>query len=72
MLMGAFSTYVVAVISGLLLMRDSDLYVGKRAARRPGAVREGLAYVRTRPDLLMLITERYVERKSIRLASITA
>jgi MFS family permease len=44
-----------AVISGLLLMRDGDLFVGKRALRRPGQVREGLAYVRTRPDLLMII-----------------
>jgi MFS family permease len=45
----------VAVIAGLLLMRDRELYVGKRATRTPGAVREGLAYVRTRPDLLMVM-----------------
>lgn len=45
----------VAVIAGLLLMRDADLFVGKRALRRPGQVREGLRYVRTRPDLLMII-----------------
>ncbi len=46
----------VAVLSGLLLMRDEDLFVGKRIQRRPGAIREGLAYVRTRPDLLALVT----------------
>lgn len=45
----------VAVIGGLLLMRDEDLYVGKGAGRRPGAVREGLHYVRVRPDLLAMI-----------------
>jgi MFS family permease len=45
----------VAVIGCLLAMSDRDLFVGKRAARRPGAVREGLSYVRTRPDLLMII-----------------
>ncbi|MDQ1694774.1 MAG: hypothetical protein QOJ03_127, partial [Frankiaceae bacterium] len=44
-----------AVIVGLAAMRDEDLFVGKRPKRRPGAVREGLAYVRTRPDLLMII-----------------
>jgi len=45
----------VAVIAGLLAMRDDELYVGKRAGRRPGAVREGLHYVRSRPDLLAMI-----------------
>jgi MFS family permease len=45
----------VAVIAGLLAMRDDELYVGKRAARRPGAVREGLHYVRSRPDLVAII-----------------
>ncbi len=45
----------VAVIGGLLAMRDDDLYVGKPAGRRPGAVREGLHYVRARPDLLAMI-----------------
>ena len=44
-----------AVITGLLLMRDRELYVGKPAARTPRAVRAGLAYVRTRPDLLMVM-----------------
>jgi MFS family permease len=42
----------VAVIAGLLMIRDSELYVGKPAARKKGAVREGLRYVRSRPDLI--------------------
>jgi len=45
----------VAVIGCLLAMRDDELYVGKPAGRRPGAVREGLRYVRARPDLLAMI-----------------
>jgi MFS family permease len=45
----------VAVIACLLAMRDGELYVGKPAGRRPGAVREGLHYVRARPDLLAMI-----------------
>ncbi|MDQ1699763.1 MAG: hypothetical protein QOG34_1626 [Frankiaceae bacterium] len=45
----------VAVIGCLFAMRDSELYVGKSAARGPGAVREGLHYVRSRPDLLAMI-----------------
>jgi MFS family permease len=45
----------VAVIVCLLAMRDADLFVGKRAERRKGAVREGLAYVRRRPDLMAII-----------------
>src|SRR3954465_10045884 len=38
----------VAVIGCLLAMRDSELFTGKRATRRKGAVREGLSYVRGR------------------------
>ncbi|MDQ1685828.1 MAG: hypothetical protein QOC82_2565 [Frankiaceae bacterium] len=45
----------VAVIGCLFAMRDSELYVGKSAGRGPGAVREGLHYVRSRPDLLAMI-----------------
>jgi MFS family permease len=45
----------VAVIACLVAMRDDELYVGKPAGRRPGAVREGLRYVRARPDLLAMI-----------------
>jgi MFS family permease len=44
----------VAVLAGLLLMRDDELYVGKPIARRKGAVREGLAYVRRRPELVAI------------------
>jgi MFS family permease len=44
----------VAVIAGLLMIRDSELYVGKPAARKKGAVREGLRYVRSRPDLIAI------------------
>jgi MFS family permease len=42
----------VAVITGLLLIRDGELFVGKPAARKKGAVREGLHYVRSRPSLI--------------------
>jgi MFS family permease len=42
----------LAVIGGLLLMRPSELQPSPKAARRKGQVREGLAYVRGRPDLL--------------------
>ena len=44
----------VAVLAGLLMMRDDDLFTGKPAARRKGAVREGLAYVRKRPELVAI------------------
>jgi MFS family permease len=44
----------VAVIAGLLMIRDDELYVGKPAARKKGAVREGLRYVRSRPDLVAI------------------
>jgi MFS family permease len=44
----------LAVIAGLLLMHDDKLFVGKPIARRKGAVREGLAYVRRRPELVAI------------------
>ena len=44
----------VAVIAGLLMISDSELYVGKPVARKKGAVREGLHYVRSRPDLIAI------------------
>jgi MFS family permease len=44
----------VAVIAGLLLMRPDELFVGKPIGRRKGAVREGLAYVRGRPELVAI------------------
>jgi MFS family permease len=43
----------VAVVTGLLLMRGNDLQRAKLVARRPGQLRDGLAYVRSRPDLLV-------------------
>jgi MFS family permease len=44
----------VAVIACLLLMRDADLFAGKPVARKKGQVREGLRYVRSRPDLIAI------------------
>ena len=44
----------VAVLAGLAAMRDTELFTGKPVARRPGAVREGLAYVRKRPELMAI------------------
>ena len=44
----------IGVLAGLLLMRDDELFVGKPMAQRKGAVREGLAYVRRRPELVAI------------------
>jgi MFS family permease len=41
------------VIFSLHLMRQSELRPAERVARAKGQLREGLAYVRARPDLLM-------------------
>lgn len=42
-----------AVVAGLALMHDEELFVGQRpVGRRPGQFREGLGYVARRPDLL--------------------
>lgn len=46
----------VAVIISLLLMRESELHPAERVARAKGQLREGLAYVWARPDLLMTMT----------------
>ena len=46
----------LAVIVSLLLMRESELHPAERVARAKGQLREGLAYVRARPDLLMTMT----------------
>jgi MFS family permease len=43
----------VAVIIGLSLMRDRELFLGKRTGRGPGQIRAGLEYVRRRPDLML-------------------
>jgi MFS family permease len=44
-----------AVIAGLMLMRDDELFRGKPVARAKGQARDGLRYVRSRPELLMPI-----------------
>ena len=45
----------VAVLAGLRAMRTAELYPGRRVARGRGQLREGLAYVRARPPLLVPI-----------------
>ena len=45
----------VAVLAGLLAMRTTELRTPARVARGRGQVREGLAYVRARPELLVPI-----------------
>ena len=44
----------LAVLACLFAMSDDDLFTGKPAARRKGAVLEGLAYVRKRPELMAI------------------
>ena len=43
----------LAVIAGLLLMRPDELHRSPPTGRSPGQLREGLRYVRSRPDLLL-------------------
>ena len=45
----------VAVLAGLSAMRRAELHPAKRVERAKGQLREGLAYVRSRPDLLVPI-----------------
>jgi MFS family permease len=45
----------VAPIAGLLLMRSRELHAVERAPRGKGQMREGLAYVAGRPDLIWTI-----------------
>jgi len=45
----------VAVIVGLLAMRVSELHAAPVVQRGPGQLREGLRYVKERPDLLLPI-----------------
>jgi len=45
----------VAVLAGLKAMRTSELHPSTRVARAKGQLREGLDYVRSRPDLLVPI-----------------
>ena len=42
-----------AVIGGLLLMRPDELHRSTPTGRSPGQLREGVRYVRSRPDLLL-------------------
>jgi MFS family permease len=44
-----------AVLLGLYLMRDEELYIRPRVPRAKGQLREGLRYVRERRDLVMLL-----------------
>ncbi|GAB3819145.1 MFS transporter [Tessaracoccus terricola] len=43
----------IAVLLGLLLIRDSELMLPPKPKTR-GTVREGIAYVRSRPDLMLI------------------
>ena len=45
----------LAVITGLMMMRTSELRPSARVPRSPGAVREGLRYVSGRRDLLLVV-----------------
>ena len=45
----------LAVITGLLLMRPSEMWPSGRQARSRGQLRQGLTYVRARPDLYVPI-----------------
>jgi MFS family permease len=45
----------LAVLIGLKLMRPSELHPADRVVRAKGQLREGLEYVRSRPDLLMTL-----------------
>jgi MFS family permease len=48
------ATYIAPILA-LLAMRDSELHRSKRVARAKGQAKEGLRYVRSRPELLMPI-----------------
>ncbi|GAC1330833.1 MAG: MFS transporter [Mycobacteriales bacterium] len=45
----------LAVIAGLLLIRESELFLVERTRRAAGQLREGVRYVRTRSELLLPI-----------------
>jgi predicted MFS family arabinose efflux permease len=46
----------LAVIGALERMRDDELVVNPRAPRGKGMIRDGVRYVRSRPDLMMVLT----------------
>jgi MFS family permease len=43
----------LAVIAGLVAMRPAELHRSEPVARKPGAVREGLRYIRSEPNLFV-------------------
>ncbi len=45
----------IAVIAGLALMNPAELYRAPAVARAKGQLREGLRYVRSRPDLMTIM-----------------
>lgn len=49
------SVTFAATVVALLLMRPHELYPMERASRGKGAIRDGLRYVRGRPDILMIL-----------------
>ncbi len=44
-----------AVIWSLQRMREADLHPTERAVRGPGMIRDGMRYVRSRPDLMLVM-----------------
>jgi MFS family permease len=44
-----------AVVVSMLLMRDSELWPSKPLGRTKGALRDGVRYVRARPDIMMIL-----------------
>ncbi|MEP6598500.1 MAG: MFS transporter [Actinomycetota bacterium] len=50
----------VAVLAALALMRTSELHPALQVTRAPGQLREGLRYVRRRPDLMLAMTLTFV------------
>lgn len=50
----------VAVLAGLALMRRAELHPSPTLQRGPGQLREGFAYVRARPDLVLTMVLIFV------------
>jgi MFS family permease len=44
-----------AIVISLLMMRDSELWPTKTLVRTKGALRDGVRYVRARPDIMMIL-----------------
>ncbi len=49
-----------AVVLSLAMMRPSELYLTARVARAKGQVRAGFRYVRSRPDIMLVLTIAFV------------